>query len=116
MVARMISLIWVSNGPLLVTKFGLILSLLNAGFSLFLALMIDRLHHYIRELRILRKTLEAAKKQNRTAEETKNKGADEVKIWNLNMQQRRKRLNLQKPIQLHSRTNQKASFLNTTAC
>ena len=67
------------------TKCGLILSLLNAGFSLFLALMIDRLHHYIRELRILRKTMEAAKKQNRTAEETKNKGADEVKILNEEM-------------------------------
>ncbi|XP_076926026.1 uncharacterized protein LOC143589055 [Bidens hawaiensis] len=52
------------------------------GFSLFLALMIDRLHHYIRELRILRKTMEAAKKQNRAAEETKNKGADDVKILN----------------------------------
>nr|GFB74759.1 B-cell receptor-associated protein 31-like [Tanacetum cinerariifolium] len=37
------------------------------------------------ELRILRKTMEAAKKQNRTAEETKNKGADEVKILNEEM-------------------------------
>ncbi|MFZ8455718.1 hypothetical protein ACO1M1_14495, partial [Staphylococcus aureus] len=35
------------------------------GFSLFLALMIDRLHHYIRELRIRRKSMEAVKKQNR---------------------------------------------------
>nr|XP_043620575.1 uncharacterized protein LOC122592423 [Erigeron canadensis] len=52
------------------------------GFSLFLSLMIDRLHHYIRELRILRKTMENAKKQNRAAEETKNKGADEVKVLN----------------------------------
>ncbi|XP_071726053.1 uncharacterized protein [Rutidosis leptorrhynchoides] len=52
------------------------------GFSLFLSLMIDRLHHYIRELRILRKTMETAKKQNREAEETKNKGADEVKVLN----------------------------------
>ncbi|KAI3769678.1 hypothetical protein L6452_00788 [Arctium lappa] len=50
------------------------------GFSLFLSLMVDRLHHYIRELRILRKTVEAAKKQNRAAEDGKNKGADEVKI------------------------------------
>ncbi|KAF9611226.1 hypothetical protein IFM89_027776 [Coptis chinensis] len=31
------------------------------GFSLFLALMIDRLHHYIRELRLLRKSTKAAK-------------------------------------------------------
>ncbi|KAI7752073.1 hypothetical protein M8C21_003755 [Ambrosia artemisiifolia] len=55
---------------------------LMGRFSLFLSLMIDRLHHYIRELRILRKTMEAAKKQNRAAEETKNKGADEVKVLN----------------------------------
>ncbi|KAK3040456.1 hypothetical protein RJ639_028705 [Escallonia herrerae] len=48
------------------------------GFSLFLSLMIDRLHHYIRELRLLRKTMEAAKKQNRGFEDGKN-GGDEVK-------------------------------------
>ncbi|XP_027343608.1 B-cell receptor-associated protein 31-like [Abrus precatorius] len=35
------------------------------GFLLFLSLMIDRLHHYIRELRLLRKAMEAAKKQSR---------------------------------------------------
>ncbi|KAL9269374.1 hypothetical protein AKJ16_DCAP23503, partial [Drosera capensis] len=35
------------------------------GFILFLGLMIDRLHHYIRELRLLRKAMEAAKKQSR---------------------------------------------------
>ncbi|KAJ8560986.1 hypothetical protein K7X08_027176 [Anisodus acutangulus] len=34
------------------------------GFSLFLALVIDRLHYYIKELRLLRKTLEAEKKIN----------------------------------------------------
>ncbi|KAJ9560907.1 hypothetical protein OSB04_006067 [Centaurea solstitialis] len=56
------------------------LLLSSQGFSLFLSLMVDRLHHYIRELRILRKTVEAAKKQNRAAEDGKNKGADEVKI------------------------------------
>ncbi|KAD0533613.1 hypothetical protein R6Q59_016584 [Mikania micrantha] len=38
------------------------------GFSLFLALMIDRLHHYIRELRLRRKNMEAIKKQNRIIE------------------------------------------------
>lgn len=42
------------------------------GFLLFLSLMIDRLHHYIRELRLLRKTMEAAKKQNRGHEDGKN--------------------------------------------
>ncbi|KAL1362757.1 hypothetical protein HN51_010973 [Arachis hypogaea] len=41
------------------------------GFVLFLSLMIDRLHHYIRELRILRKTMEAVKKQGRSFEDGK---------------------------------------------
>ncbi|XP_002524828.3 B-cell receptor-associated protein 31 [Ricinus communis] len=49
------------------------------GFVLFLSLMIDRLHHYIRELRILRKTMEAAKKQSRGFEDGKNGSADEAK-------------------------------------
>lgn len=34
------------------------------GAVLFLALMVDRLHHYIRELRIRRKSMEAVKKQD----------------------------------------------------
>ncbi|GMH12043.1 hypothetical protein Nepgr_013884 [Nepenthes gracilis] len=42
------------------------------GFILFLGLMIDRLHHYIRELRLLRKTMEAAKKQSRSFDDGKN--------------------------------------------
>ncbi|KAK1375116.1 Endoplasmic reticulum transmembrane protein [Heracleum sosnowskyi] len=57
-------------------------SLLEAslmGFSLFLALMIDRLHHYIRELRIRRKGMEAVKKQNRVFEDVKAGGSDEIK-------------------------------------
>ncbi|CAL1407084.1 unnamed protein product [Linum trigynum] len=33
--------------------------------------MIDRLHHYIRELRQLRKTMEAAKKQTRGLDDSK---------------------------------------------
>ncbi|XP_024981223.1 B-cell receptor-associated protein 31 [Cynara cardunculus var. scolymus] len=49
------------------------------GFSLFLALMIDRLHHYIRELRIRRKNMDAIKKQNRIIENGKNGSQDEVK-------------------------------------
>ena len=49
------------------------------GFLLFLSLMIDRLHNYIRELRLLRKTMEAAKKQNRGFEDGKNANADEIK-------------------------------------
>ncbi|XP_030967907.1 B-cell receptor-associated protein 31-like [Quercus lobata] len=41
------------------------------GSSLFLALMIDRLHHYIRELRIRRKGMEAVQKQARGSENGK---------------------------------------------
>lgn len=47
---------------------------------LFLGLMLDRLHHYIRELRLLRKTMEAAKKQNRSFEDGKGGNAEELKI------------------------------------
>ncbi|KAI3702559.1 hypothetical protein L6452_28302 [Arctium lappa] len=46
------------------------------GFSIFLMLMIDRLHHYIRELRMLRK------KQNQTSEGGKNNAADEINALN----------------------------------
>ncbi|KDP22731.1 hypothetical protein JCGZ_01833 [Jatropha curcas] len=46
--------------------------LIGIGFLLFLSLMIDRLHHYIRELRLLRKAMEAAKKQSRGFEDVKN--------------------------------------------
>lgn len=42
-----------------------------AGFSLFLAFMLDRLHHYMRELRMLRKAMEPPKKQNRGFDENK---------------------------------------------
>ncbi|OIW05955.1 hypothetical protein TanjilG_07231 [Lupinus angustifolius] len=49
------------------------------GFVLFLALMIDRLHHYIRELRLLRKTMEAVKKQSRSFEDGKNGNSEEHK-------------------------------------
>ncbi|OIT26801.1 PREDICTED: uncharacterized protein LOC109214843 [Nicotiana attenuata] len=49
------------------------------GFSLFLALMVDRLHHYIRELRIRRKSMEAVNKQNRAFEDGKNGASDDIK-------------------------------------
>ncbi|XP_077249521.1 uncharacterized protein LOC143889226 [Tasmannia lanceolata] len=49
------------------------------GFSLFVALVIDRLHHYIRELRGLRKNMEATKKQNSGFEDGKSKGLEERK-------------------------------------
>lgn len=49
------------------------------GSSLFLALMMDRLHHYIRELRIRRKSMEAFKNQNRGPEDGKSGGLEEIK-------------------------------------
>lgn len=49
------------------------------GATLFLALMIDRLHHYIRELRLRRKSMEAAKKQTRAFEDGKNGNSEELK-------------------------------------
>lgn len=49
------------------------------GGILFLALMIDRLHHYIRELRIRRKGMEAVKKQTRGSEDGKFTFSEEMK-------------------------------------
>lgn len=49
------------------------------GSSLFLALMIDRLHHYMRELRVRRKSMEALKKQTRESEDRKAGGLEEIK-------------------------------------
>ncbi|KAG6511694.1 B-cell receptor-associated protein 31-like [Zingiber officinale] len=70
------------------------------GYSLFLALIIDRLHHYVRELRGLRKSMEAVVKQNRSLEEAKGGGFDEMKardaeIANLNQQVKRLQLETQ---------------------
>lgn len=62
------------------------------GFALFLSLMIDRLHHYIRELRLLRKTMEAAKKQNRGFEDGKHNGGDELKALNEEMSKLRAKI------------------------
>ncbi|KAL1560073.1 B-cell receptor-associated protein 31-like [Salvia divinorum] len=50
------------------------------GFSLFLALMVDRLHHYIRELRIRRKSAEAVKKQNRIFDDNRAPAPEEIKV------------------------------------
>ncbi|XP_014517115.1 B-cell receptor-associated protein 29 [Vigna radiata var. radiata] len=49
------------------------------GGILFLGLMIDRLHHYIRELRIRRKGMEAVKKQTRGSEDGKFTFSEEMK-------------------------------------
>ncbi|CAK9163923.1 unnamed protein product [Ilex paraguariensis] len=47
------------------------------GFSLFLGLIIDRLHYYIEELRRIRKNLEAVKKQEQGYEAMKSRAVDD---------------------------------------
>lgn len=47
------------------------------GYSLFLALVIDRLHNYIREMRGLKKNLEAVSKQNKSLQEAKFGSSDD---------------------------------------
>ncbi|XP_019704482.1 uncharacterized protein [Elaeis guineensis] len=85
------------------------------GYSLFLALIIDRLHHYIRELRGLRKNMEAVMKQNRALEETKSGGSDELKLRDKEityLNEQIKQLNLK----LESSTKEaKAAEANATA-
>ncbi|KAK1298260.1 hypothetical protein QJS10_CPB14g00530 [Acorus calamus] len=49
------------------------------GYFLFIALLIDRLHHYIKEILRLRKGMEAAMKQNSVLEEAKNGNLEELK-------------------------------------
>ncbi|CAH2047995.1 unnamed protein product [Thlaspi arvense] len=49
------------------------------GGVLFLGLMIDRLHHYMRELRIRRKSMEAMKKQALGSESGKSGASDEIR-------------------------------------
>ncbi|EPS63018.1 hypothetical protein M569_11771 [Genlisea aurea] len=44
------------------------------GFALFLGLMIDRIHYYIKEVRMLRKHLEAVKKMDKKPQDAKGKG------------------------------------------
>ncbi|CAL5038553.1 unnamed protein product [Urochloa decumbens] len=47
------------------------------GYSLFLALVIDRLHNYVKEIRRLKKNLEAVSKQNKTMLEKATRGKSE---------------------------------------
>ncbi|KAI0496613.1 hypothetical protein KFK09_022933 [Dendrobium nobile] len=72
---------WVFGAWRRYTMIRILFTLLMAegGYSLLLALIIDRLHHYIRELRGLRKSMEAVMKQNRALEEAKSGGSDEIK-------------------------------------
>ncbi|VAH19017.1 unnamed protein product [Triticum turgidum subsp. durum] len=60
-------------------------------YSLFLGLIIDRLHHYIRQIRAMKKNMEAVTKQSRVLEETKLGDSEEIqgyqkKIGSLNEQ------------------------------
>lgn len=57
------------------------LALLFPGYSLFLGLIIDRLHHYIRELREMNKNMEAVTKQSQTLEEAKLGSAEEIQEY-----------------------------------
>ncbi|CAN6169958.1 unnamed protein product [Urochloa humidicola] len=47
------------------------------GYSLFLALVIDRLHNYVKEIRRLKRNLEAVSKQNKTMLEKATRGKSE---------------------------------------
>ena len=48
-----------------------------SGYSLFLALIIDRLHNYVKDIRRLKKNLEAVSKQNKTMLEAATHGKSE---------------------------------------
>ncbi|CAK7351421.1 unnamed protein product [Dovyalis caffra] len=76
------------------------------GSVLFLALMIDRLHHYIRELRMRRKSMEAVKKQNRSFEEGK---VEETKALEAEVSTLREKLK-----QLESELEVKSKEVNTS--
>lgn len=70
------------------------------GYSLFLALVIDRLHQYIRDLRRFKKDLEAVRKHNKMLEETKHGNSEEAKkyqeeIATLNKEMKKLKLQVQ---------------------
>lgn len=50
------------------------------GFLLFLSVILDRLHHYTREVSLLRTEMEAAQRENQTFQEEKNGRALALKI------------------------------------
>ncbi|CAD6251182.1 unnamed protein product [Miscanthus lutarioriparius] len=74
------------------------------GYSLFLALVIDRLHQYIRDLRGFKKDLEAVRKHNKMLEETKHGNSEEAKkyqeeIATLNKEMKKLKLQVQEKIE-----------------
>ncbi|GAV73217.1 Bap31 domain-containing protein [Cephalotus follicularis] len=74
---------WIDDGPVNPTDQVLmadhLLESTLLGATLFIALMIDRQHHFIRELRIRRKSMEAVKKQSRGFEDGKAGSSEELK-------------------------------------
>lgn len=80
----------------------------DAGFSLFLGLMIDRLHHYIREIRLRRKNMEMGKKQNRGFEDGKISVPEETKTFEEEISTLRSKI-----VQLESELEKKNKELNT---
>ncbi|WOL14183.1 B-cell receptor-associated protein 31-like [Canna indica] len=83
------------------------------GYSLLLALIIDRLHHYVRELRALRKNMEVVMKQNKGLEEAKS--GDEIKsrdtLASLNEQIKQLKLELEERINAAKAVNVKVEAL-----
>ncbi|XP_061342188.1 uncharacterized protein LOC133288451 [Gastrolobium bilobum] len=54
------------------------------GFSLFLGLVIDRQHYYIREIALLRKNLETVQKLKQNQEQQKRRGSEETEKTKVN--------------------------------
>ncbi|EES06617.1 B-cell receptor-associated protein 31 [Sorghum bicolor] len=74
------------------------------GYSLFLALVIDRLHQYIRDLRVFKKDLEAVRKHNKMLEETKHGNSEDAKKYQeeiaiLNKEMKKLKLQVQEKIE-----------------
>ncbi|KAL0732688.1 hypothetical protein Bca4012_008897 [Brassica carinata] len=90
---------WIEEGAMnptdeVIVSKHLLESTLMGGF-LFLGLMIDRLHHYMRELRMRRKTMEVIKKEGSVLEGEKARASDEVKSLKqeiTSLQERQKQL------------------------
>ncbi|KAF8111096.1 hypothetical protein N665_0076s0095 [Sinapis alba] len=90
---------WIEEGAMnptdeVIMSKHLLESTLMGGF-LFLGLMIDRLHHYMRELRMRRKTMEVIKKEGSVLEGEKARASDEVKSLKqeiTSLQERQKQL------------------------
>lgn len=79
-------------------------STILSGYSLFLALVIDRLHQYVKDLRAFKKNLEAVCKHNKMLEETKHGNSEETKkyqeeIATLNKEMKKLKIQVQEKIE-----------------